>query len=165
MFSEIISHLHPIIVHFPIALITVCVVFDLYRVIRKGAFSPKDGLVLWIIAALSAAAAVASGPEEEARGITTLIHTHSTLADITLWLAIFVVAIRLFVWRVKSREKMSGVVLTAYLLISVLSAGCVLATGYFGGAMVYDQGVGVKMNGKYVNPPKHFTRRGVEPVQ
>jgi uncharacterized membrane protein len=164
MFSEITSHLHPIIVHFPIALIVVCVAFDLYRVIRKGDFSPKDGLVLWVIAALSAGIAVASGPDEEARGITTLIHTHSTLANITLWLAILAVVIRLFVWRIKSQTKMSGVVLTAYMLVSVLSAGGVLATGYFGGAMVYDQGVGVKMNGKYVNPPKHFTRRGVKPV-
>lgn len=30
----------------------------------------------------------------------------------------------------------------------------VLSTGYFGGEMVYDQGIGVKMNGKYINPPK-----------
>jgi hypothetical protein len=50
------------------------------------------------------------------------------------------------------------------MLVSVLSAGGVLATGYFGGAMVYDQGVGVKINGKYVNPPKQFTRRGVKAV-
>jgi uncharacterized membrane protein len=111
------------------------------------------------IAAASAIAAHITGPGREARGITSLIQIHASLADYTVWAAIIVVAIRLFVWIVRSQQQMKGVYLTVYMLFSLLSVVIVLATGYYGGARVYDQGIGVRMNGQYVNPPHTTSRR------
>ncbi len=152
MLSEITSHLHPILVHFPIALITISLLFDLFLVWKKKHLLPTDNLWLWIISAFSAAAAVASGPEELARGNTTYIHTHSLLADITMWLTFVIVLFRLWKWY--SQTDIRQIILVLYLLVAIATCIFVLATGYFGGKMVYDDGVGVKKNGTYINPPR-----------
>ena len=44
--------------------------------------------------------------------------------------------------------------LAVYLLVSLVTCGLVLGTGYYGGKMVYSDGVGVKVNGEAVHPPK-----------
>ena len=44
MFNEITSHIHPIMVHFPIVLIIVGLGVDLTFAIRKRALAPTQGL-------------------------------------------------------------------------------------------------------------------------
>lgn len=160
MISEILNHIHPIIVHFPIALILVGLLYDLVLVIRHRSLNPTKGLWIWLIAAVGAALAVASGPEGAARGNTTLLRPHSMFADWTMWVTFVVVAIRLLTWW-RRKEKLTGLVLTGYLIAALASGALVLTTGYYGGQMVYDQGVGVQMNGKAVNPPQQgFHHKG-----
>lgn len=162
MFDEITSHAHGILVHFPIALILVAVLFDLVRAIWKRALPTKgSGLALWVVASLGSVVSVLTGPEEDARGNTTIFHTHENYAHLTMIVSFVVVAIRLFLWWRKS-EKIKGFMLLFYLLAGLVTAGLVLTTGYYGGKMVYDQGIGVKVNGKSVNPPKagHFGHDG-----
>lgn len=153
MFSEIIQHAHPIVVHFPIALILLAVLLDLIRAVRQRNIPPTCRLFIWLLAAIGVAVAYYTGPGRDAFGVTNLIKQHATFAQWTMWATFLVVAIRLFLWWRKV-EAMRGFGLVVYLLIAVLTAGLVMTTGYYGGKMVYDQGVGVKVNGKAVNPPK-----------
>lgn len=153
MMSEITDHLHPILVHFPIAMITISLLYDLFIVWKKKHLPPTNGLWLWIISAVSAALSVATGPDELARGNTIFIETHSRLGNITMWFTFIVVAYRLWNWY--KQKEFQSFPLVLYLLISIVTCICVLVTGYYGGKMVYDQGVGVKKNGAYVNPPVH----------
>lgn len=152
MFQEVFAHIHPIMVHFPIAIILVATLYDFFLAITKKQVSPKRGYWLWLIAFLSAWIAVGTGPEEDARGNTNVFEYHQNLADLTTIIAFVVVAVRtFFIWKKKDFVRVS---LALYLILSLLTTAGILSVGYFGGKMVYDQGVGVKMDGKYVNPPK-----------
>lgn len=152
MFQEVLSHIHPIMVHFPIAIIILATIYDFFMAITKRKISPKRGFWLWLIAFLSAWIAVGTGPEHDARGNTNVFEYHQDLADITTFITFVVVAFRLFfIWKKKEFTRTSLII---YLILSLISTVGILSVGYFGGKMVYDQGVGVKMHGKYVNPPK-----------
>lgn len=152
MIQEVLSNIHPIIVHFPIALIVIAACYDLFSILIKRRLSPKKGFWLWVLAFLTAWIAVGTGPGEHARGLTNLIRYHSNLADVTTVLAFVVVVFRGYLLLRKKEPYVSLLIL--YSLLSLLCMISVLSTGYFGGEMTYDQGIGVKMNGKYVNPPK-----------
>ncbi|WP_336784616.1 DUF2231 domain-containing protein [Paenibacillus sp. MMO-177] len=152
MLNEMMNHAHPILVHFPIVLITIGVLYDFIVSIRRGSLPLKQGLWLWIAAALSAWLSVATGPEEDARGNTIFLETHSTLADITAWIVSIMVLGRL-IWLFRGKQSFVKQTLVIYLTVAIISCGLVLGTGYYGGKMVYDDGIGVKVNGEMVNPP------------
>ncbi|MFC3747051.1 DUF2231 domain-containing protein [Paenibacillus sp. GCM10012306] len=151
--NDILNHMHPILVHFPIVLITIGLLYDLTISIRRRALPLNQGIWIWIIAALSAWLSVATGPEEDARGNTSLLEIHSTLADVTAWLTTILVVIRLFMM-LRGKQSFVKFSLVIYLAFAVASCALVLGTGYYGGKMVYDNGIGVKVNGTLVNPPK-----------
>ncbi|RUS47833.1 DUF2231 domain-containing protein [Cohnella sp. AR92] len=151
--NEILNHAHPILVHFPIVLITVGLLYDLFVSIRRRALPLSQGIWIWLAAALSAWLSVATGPEEDAHGNTSFLDIHSTLADITAWAVTLLVAARLFLL-FRGKQSLVRTTLVVYLAVAVASCGLVLGTGYYGGKMVYDNGVGVKVNGTSVNPPK-----------
>lgn len=152
MIKEAFSHIHPIMVHFPIALIIIATCYDLFIVFAKRKLSPRQGFWLWLVAFIFAWIAVMTGPDEDARGNTNIFHLHENLAHYTTILAFLIVALRFF-FLVKKKEFIRLTLIIYCILIVICTVG-ILSTGYFGGKMVYDQGVGVKMHGKYVNPPK-----------
>ncbi|WP_135554850.1 DUF2231 domain-containing protein [Paenibacillus cymbidii] len=153
MWSEIINHVHPIIVHFPIAIIVIALFYDLVLAWRNRVLSPKQGLWLWLVAVLGAWLAVATGPEDDARGNTSYLELHSNLANLTAWGVSLLAAWRL--WLIlRGNRPLAKIMLIGYLFLSIISCGLVLGTGYYGGKMVYTDGVGVQMNGTDVNPPK-----------
>jgi uncharacterized membrane protein len=154
MFNEVINHIHPIIVHFPIAIITIALIYDVISAIRNKSISPSRGIWLWLAAAVGAWASVATGPDDQARGNTTFLDIHSTLADFTAWAVTLLVLIRLWMLWKQNKPFVKGT-LAAYLILSLLSCSLVLATGYYGGKMVYSDGVGVSVKGTPVNPPLH----------
>lgn len=96
MLNEITNHLHPIMIHFPIALITMGLGYDLVISIIHRSLPPKQGIWLWMAAALGAWMSVATGPEKDAHGNTSFLEIHSTLADITAWVVTVLVVARLF---------------------------------------------------------------------
>ena len=137
--------LHPMIVHFPIALLITSVLFDAASHIFKRE-ALRDGalwlLVLGLIGGI--AAAIAGDWAEEAAekaGIAeSLIETHESLAFVTL--GIFGV---LFLWRIFMRNQFSGQLLAIYLLVATIGVGTLSATGYYGGDLVYEHGAGVNV--------------------
>lgn len=153
MFQEVTSHIHPILVHFPIALITVAVLYDLWIAYKKDEFKPSKGLALWVVVVISAWIAVWTGPEDSANGNTNYIFLHSKLADLT---AIFVTLLTVYrIWTgVTQRKELFKKLIVPYLVVSIASLVLVYSVGYFGGKMVYSDGVGVKVNNTLVNPPK-----------
>lgn len=152
MFEELISHIHPIMVHFPIVLIIMATCYDLFLIITKRELSPKQGFWLWTLAFIFAWIAVGTGPEDDVGGNTNIFEYHENLADLTTVLTFLVVAFRiLFLFKKRIFQKSTLIV---YCLLSLICSGAILSVGYFGGKMVYDQGIGVKVNNTYVNPPK-----------
>ncbi|ETT33620.1 MULTISPECIES: DUF2231 domain-containing protein [unclassified Paenibacillus] len=159
MFTEILAHIHPIIVHFPIALIIIGCGYDAVLAVRRRALPPGQGLWLWLLAAAGAWAAIATGPDDDARGVTSFIEPHETLATLTAWTVTLIAAWRLLMlW--KGNRAFVRIPLALYIAVSVASCGLVLGTGYYGGKMVYTDGVGVSANGAAVNPPHSSSHRG-----
>jgi uncharacterized membrane protein len=152
MSADIFSHIHPILVHFPIAFIAIGTLYDLYAAWRDGRIAGGRGLAIWIVALAGAWLAVWSGPGHDARGNTNALQPHSLLADLTAWATTLLVAFRVL-RHLQERDFHRGS-LALYVLLSCVCSVLVLGTGYYGGKMVYDGGVGVSVNGKPVNPPQ-----------
>ena len=86
------AHLHPLIVHFPIALLIVGFVADtVYLVYKKEVCLSKAGFYLMLAGTLGAVAAVLSGnffTEDMSGEAETIRERHETLANITMYLMI-----------------------------------------------------------------------------
>ncbi|OKP98854.1 DUF2231 domain-containing protein [Paenibacillus sp. P46E] len=152
MFTEVFNHIHPIVVHFPIALILIGFGYDLVTALKKRTLNPAGGLWMWLLAAVGAWIAIATGPEDDARGVTSFFEPHETLATLTAWAVSLIVVWRLLMFW-KGKRAFVKVPLVLYLVVSLVACGLVLGTGYYGGKMVYTDGVGVSANGAAVNPP------------
>ena len=136
--------LHPMIVHFPIALLITSVLFDAASQVFKRDFLREGAFWLLVLGLAGGIASAISGDfaEEAAEnaGIAeSLIGIHETLAFVTIGIFGF-----LLLWRWYLRNQFTGSFLAVYLLVATVGVGTLGATGYFGGDLVYEHGAGVK---------------------
>jgi uncharacterized membrane protein len=142
------------VVHFPIALLTVGVAADVLGAI--GRFERVREFALWIlvIGVVTLIAAYLTGqwaeePIENISGFHEHLESHEDLAAVAVWTWMGLLALRGFL----QRKTWQGTGLFGvYLVLSV--AGCVLigAAAHQGGQLVYEHGAGVK-NIASVPPP------------
>lgn len=136
--------IHPILVHFAIALFFLSVLFDIL-----GKLTKKEGFhsAAWfnlLFASLSVIATVIFGLIAEGRAPHTdagheLLETHETIGFIVLGIVLI-----LTIWRIILKGKLPVKGLAIYLIVSVLGVGLMFVGGYYGGEMVYTHGYGVK---------------------
>lgn len=136
--------LHPMLVHFPIALLFTSVLFDLASrtlnrdSLREGALWLLGlGLVTGIAGAI--AGSLAEDAAERAGVPEFLIETHETFAHITLGLMAL-----LFLSRLLLRNRFSSRAFATYLVAAAFGLAAVSATGHTGGNLVYEHGAGMK---------------------
>ena len=139
------DHLHPIIVHFPIALISVGFLAEVAALFfKKEKCLSRTGFYLMILGSLTAIAGWASGQlftEHPAEGeILKVFQSHETGALVTM---ILIVAGTLFrIWLIvkkKEETQMKWIAFGFYLL----AFAAVTFTGYMGGTMVYNFMIGL----------------------
>ena len=136
---------HPMIVHFPIALLTLSVVVDLAALLGRRRSWHRMAYGLIVAGAVSAAAAVISGNDAAVpyrdSGLADVVEEHEDYATIVLvtFLATSLGRLPLFL---RSRH---GWPLNLW--IAVAFAGCCLLwlTSLHGGELVYEHGVGVQV--------------------
>lgn len=136
--------LHPILVHFPIGLITIAVGFYISSLFVRQPFLKEVGFWNLIIGTIGAAASVLTGmwAEEElspSHEIHELIEQHEILGFLTA--GVFVL---LSAWAFVRKDQFGKF---EYLLfVSILFVGLIVLaiTGYYGGELVYEYGVGTK---------------------
>ncbi len=171
-----LAELHPIIVHFPIALLFTSVALDFAAVILRRASLVEGATWTLVLGTPGALAALASGwlSEKDVNAALAgdLLHLHKVCAVLAsvVFGALFLLRLawqspRLLGWlctvfpqtkllasaqaRVQSllplayAKSLPRSVVTAYLLLSVVGVVLLGLTGYLGGAMVYDRGVGL----------------------
>jgi uncharacterized membrane protein len=134
------SHLHPMIVHFPIALITVGFIADVvFLFFRTEKCLSKTGFYLMVLGALAAIAAWGTGnlfTNEPTQGaILNIFEKHETGAFITMILIVIGALLR--VWLVvkkKEETQLKWLVFGIYFL----AFAAVTFTGFMGGTMVYN---------------------------
>lgn len=132
--------LHPAIVHFPIALLITSVVLDMLGVAFRRASLTQAGFFTLIVGSLGATAAVLTGPEHAVTDAAalTILHRHELFAALMILCCLILVGMRL-----GNVHGLYGTGAVGYLALGGVLIICVVMTGYFGGQMVYDYGVGV----------------------
>ncbi|MNS33619.1 hypothetical protein D3C72_657350 [compost metagenome] len=156
-----VETLHPMLVHFPIALLVVVVLFDVAALFWPKAELARASLFLSAIAAIGAVGAyfsgeAAEGPVEHLPGIETLLERHEDLGKLLMIGAIAVLAVKLaFFWR-RWHETVAGRAVVAFLGATL--AVLVAATGYVGGQLVYEYGAGVRPVLQQHAEPRHHDR-------
>lgn len=171
-----LAYFHPIIVHAPLVLLPVAIVFSIANLFLPRAGLRLAALILLLFGAGGAFLATqtgeaaedaardatpevrritASGAIPQAVGDGRLLETHQELGDMTanLYLALF--AVDAVVWfttaeftrRWRGRWTLSAprarIIHGAWLAVATLGLVLVVLTGYYGGQLVYDHGVGV----------------------
>lgn len=137
--------IHPMVVHFPIALLITSVAFDFLAMRWRHKSFQDAGFYTLIAGLLGAAVAVLTGAmaEEvaEDKGIPeSVLEIHEALGYATLLFFIGLLALRLLM-----RWKLIKEIPALYLAMGVAGIMILSAAGYFGGSLVYDFGAGVSM--------------------
>ena len=137
MFST--SHLHPMLVHFPIALIAIGFLAEFaFLLFKKEICLTKMGYYLLIVGTLAACVTWLSGNlfTSDMEGAAEKIReTHELLATMTVVMSLLTAALRTYMLVKKQDTKPLKVI--AFILYA-LAALLVSATGFFGGTLVYN---------------------------
>lgn len=134
------AHLHPMIVHFPVALITIGFFAEVISLFFKSEKClSKTGFYLMILGALSAIAAWSTGQlftNEPTQGeIVKIFGNHETGALITMILMIIGASFRIWlILKKKEETQLKWIAFTFYFL----AFAAVTFTGFMGGTMVYN---------------------------
>lgn len=133
------SHFHPMLVHFPIALIMIGFIAELaYLYFKKEACLSFSGFWLLIIGALAVLAAYLTGEfftSEMSGGTGDIKSTHELFASITLWTVLFTAAFRIFL---KTTKREKGFLKWVAFILYAICAIAVSITGFYGGTLVYE---------------------------
>ncbi len=140
--------IHPMIVHFPIALLITGLLSETLGLFLKKEFFRKAGFYLLILGTVGVAAAYFTGRlagegVTEAGSLKQALEAHEEAAELSLWLMAAAVVLRIITVFVK---KFSGSLkwgAFALFLIGVLS---IVRTGYYGGELVFKHAAGVQFN-------------------
>ena len=136
--------LHPVLLHFAIALLVTGPAFDLFGLLLKreallvaGRWNTVVGAAVLVLVTLSGLAAEASlGPHSPAGAALLSLHQGMGFSLLALWLPIAV-------WRTFSKHLLPLRLRTLYLSASYLGAALIVFQAVLGSALVYRHGVGL----------------------
>ncbi len=140
------THLHAMLVHFPIALLMVGFLFELVSFFYKKPFFSQSALYLLVLGTLgtivSYFAGNAAGAGMEEGALKKAMELHEAAATISLWLTIFTALLYAGAYYFKFNKgwlRMISLLLFTTVIISIAR------TGYLGGQLVYKHGAGVEL--------------------
>ena len=136
--------LHPVLLHFAIALLVTGPAFDLFGLLLRreallvaGRWNTVVGAGVLVLVALSGLAAEASlGPHSAAGAALLSLHKGLGFALLVVWLPAAV-------WRAASKQLLPVRLRTLYLTASYLGAALIIVQAALGSALVYRHGVGL----------------------
>lgn len=147
-----LPNLHPALVHFPIALFMVAVLFDLAGVLfRRQVWLDKTALSLYVVGWLGALATYFAGRQAaDSVGMVApeaqlVMGAHSDWALYTLLFFLVITALRLFIsLRQADASELQNVPMRLVaLILAGVGVGMLARTADLGGALVYQYGVAV----------------------
>ncbi|MGI8470556.1 MAG: DUF2231 domain-containing protein [Pyrinomonadaceae bacterium] len=153
---------HPAIVHFPIALVTLSVLADLFGYIFNSDSLRGAGWWSLLGAAIGGALAVVAGlydmnREKIEHEAHERVHVHMKVGFVVL----AVVAV-LTLWRWWIYANNANAVSIVYLVVAFLVLGLTMFQGYLGDELVFADGAGVAPTGQGTEPPKQARERAAK---
>lgn len=138
--------LHPLIAHFPIALLLVGVACDAIGIAMRRAFFFQTGYLLFSLGALSAIPVALTGEQagELAQHIDRIaadLDEHDTFGTAATLLAVGLALVRT---HFTLKKRFIGMIRYVYLAFALVTAGLIAAAGYTGGHLVYRYGAGTE---------------------
>jgi uncharacterized membrane protein len=134
-----ISHLHPMTVHFPIALILTGLIFDIISFFRKDdLFYPKVGLYLIVLGSIGALLGYLTGEffTEELKGRAgELKELHELFAKTSMFILLAVSACRICIIYKPLNIKNIRLIIFS---VEFIGAALLGIAGYLGGSLVYN---------------------------
>ena len=132
------AKLHPMIVHFPVGLLTSGVIFEIYGVLRNDEVAETAGRYnirfgFWCLFPVLLVGFLGMISLENTEEFTSFLSSHLTFALLTAGL--------FFSAMLVSRYLRQSWGKALYLIIIGIGGICVLTTGYFGGELVHRFGV------------------------
>jgi nitrite reductase/ring-hydroxylating ferredoxin subunit/uncharacterized membrane protein len=145
--------LHPALVHFPIAGFLLSLLLDLGAylgaasngLLRASLYAMGSGLAIGVLAALTGLVDRSDIRLDHRARKTSTIHMILNLTALGLF------AINFFL---RLGRGDSEALPFPYLLLSLLGVGIILVSGYLGGTMVYDNGIGVGRHRRHTRTPR-----------
>jgi uncharacterized membrane protein len=132
------SHFHPMLVHFPIALVTFGYIAELGSIfMKKEIYLSKISLYLLVFGTLSAVAAYLTGQlftADMSGAAEDIRQWHETFALITLGLLLITASIRSYFCYKGDCNKLKWFTFTLYSVATI----AVSITGFLGGTLVYN---------------------------
>jgi len=135
------EHLHPMTVHFPIALFMTALGLDVLSLIFKKESLHKTALHIYIVAAVLTPLVVRTGiwEVEKLQINHPVLDKHRQFAIGTMWASLMSLPVLYFV-----KEKCSKYFRLIFLVFLIGTVSLVALTAEEGGEMVYEYGVGVE---------------------
>jgi uncharacterized membrane protein len=144
---------HPLIVHTPIALLIVSLLFEIVGRATDSAWWRNAAFAMLIVGTLGACAAVVSGDPaahraDELQGVPKdAIESHEDAGKIAMWMGLGAVVTRAIAGGMgAARPFVAGLAL----LLHVFAASSVGMASYRGGKLVYEHGAGVRVHGELI---------------
>ena len=139
-----IEHIHPMSVHFPIALIMLGFLAEVLSLIYKDQlWLKKAAFYLLLLGTVSAVTAFLTGEflTDELKGeAAELKENHEVFAKITMYVMIAASLLKLYFVYKKLEESSAKWIVFFLYAIAFISVGI---TGYLGGSLVYDYMIGL----------------------
>lgn len=139
-----IAWVHPILVHFTIALFLLAVALDLIAYVTRHKGLHEVAFVNLAVAAVVTLATMAAGMAAEMHVLVSeadheLLHRHKRFA-----FAVVACILVLGIWRSLLRGRFPSRAAPLYMLLALTGAGLTVTAAYWGGELVYKLGVSVR---------------------
>ena len=140
------THLHAIVIHFPIALLIIGFLTELVSLFLMKPFFKQMAFYLLLLGTFGTVVSYLSGDAAgegmEGGSLGRAIELHEEAATIALWLTITTAVLYLLVFLFKYNTKWVRIV---SVLLFACVVGAIARTGYLGGQLVYKHGAGVEL--------------------
>lgn len=140
------THLHAMVIHFPIALLIIGFLSELLSLLLKKPFLNQAAFYLLIVGTFGTIVAYLSGDAAgegmEEGTLGKAIGMHEEAALITMWLTLLTCLVYSAILIFKYQNKWSKLI---SVLLFAMVIGAVTRTAYLGGQLVYKHGAGVEL--------------------
>lgn len=149
------AELHPFVVHFPIALLTLYVVLEVVTCFIKNETLENITTYILLFGILTAVNAVLTGNQAEQAAAAimdstqTVIHEsiedHEQFASLTLWYFLALLVARYYL---RLKKKMTKLFKSVMIILALCGGILIFLAGTTGGTLVYKYGVGTELFNK-----------------
>lgn len=148
-------NLHPVVVHFSIALMLASVLFDLVGLSFQPSSFHRGAVLLLVLGVICSIGSglsgdLAAGRLSPADQSLSVVGAHQKYGTATVWFSVLLLLLRMFLI---ATRRFAGILRGLYLVLGLVTALLLSVTGYFGGSLVFEHGIGVKQKVVSPSPP------------